>query len=64
VRSDPIPQNRAGLPLDTDRSVVAPDSDRHDGLGRMYLFEVKTRMPRIISEKEISGDRLLAHIAR
>jgi len=30
----------------------------------MYLFEVKTRMPRIIAEKEIGSDRLLAHIAR
>jgi hypothetical protein len=28
----------------------------------MYLFEVKTRMPRIIAEKEIGRDSLLTHI--
>ena len=62
MRPDPIPQDGAGLPLDTDCSVVAPDSYRHDGFGWMYLLEVKTRMPGIISEKQVGGDRLLAHI--
>jgi hypothetical protein len=62
MRPDPIPQNRAGFSVDTNGSVVAPDPYRHDWLGRMYLFEVKTGMPRIISEKQVGGDRLLAHI--
>jgi len=50
--------------LYTDGTIVAPDSHRHNGLRRVYLFEVKTRMPRVISEKQIGGDGLLTYIPR
>jgi hypothetical protein len=62
VRPDPIPQNGAGFALDPDSTIIATDPYRHDGLNRVYLFEVKTGMPRVLSEKQISGDRLFTHI--
>jgi hypothetical protein len=63
VGPDPIPQNCAGFSLDTHGTIIAPDPHRHNGLSRVYLFIVKTRMPRVSSKKQVGGDCLLTHVA-
>jgi hypothetical protein len=64
VGPDPVPQNCAGFSLNANGAIIAADPHRHDGFDGVYLFEVKTRMPRVLSEKQISGDCLLTHIPR